>query len=664
MDLKDGLCAKCAPMFQSKEWGSHHLTMESLTLAASAGCHICKYLLPWLLEKAKVPENCIVEPTTYRVYAAADTRESTQILIDTHIINDEGAELECYGFQAIPQTKITSNITETPRTEVPSLPKCIEIAQYWMSNCLESHDKCRQSYKQRPNNVYPTRLIDVGSTDLRLVNTNEVKLSGPYATLSYCWGSDTDYLLLSPSNLPRLSTGFALSELPMAFQEAVEIARSLSMQYIWVDALCIMQSGEESILDWHREAPMMQSVYSNSAVNICLSSISNPGQSCVSRICSETIPTPFTLTTTGIFCDESDDNLVVGELPCVILHQEYYHTTIYNQPLGWRAWGLQERILPARNLSFGQAEIFWECLEQKGACTSFPTGIPSSLHRIYRPPMNSIRDINGQEEDSHHILWTSILKDYTSRNLTYPKKDKLMAIMAIATQIVLQTGDVYIEGHFRSMLPFSLNWYGEPYLSQKYRSKHPIRKKIAPFDQGQGISNPPSWSWASMDGEIFQHYYYPGSPGLKTCVAVRQDYNTLLVMNKEQQLLQKYTRLYLGVFCAEIQRKESFYNLSRDQRRLDRESITFDDPDFIVDDGSEFSLAIISKDKHMMQWSGLVLKKIMIQGEVVFYRVGHFRYSNMSGCPCREDDWLAMCDCWESIMGEIFDTERRSIIVV
>jgi hypothetical protein len=46
--------------------------------------------------------------------------------------------------------------------------------------------------------------------------------------------------------------------LPKTFKDAIELTRRLGFQYIWIDALCIIQDGRD---DWKRECSLMGEVY-------------------------------------------------------------------------------------------------------------------------------------------------------------------------------------------------------------------------------------------------------------------------------------------------------------------------------------------------------------------------------------------------------------------
>jgi hypothetical protein len=56
--------------------------------------------------------------------------------------------------------------------------------------------------------------------------------------------------------------------LPRTFQDSIDIARTLRLPYIWIDAFCIIQ---EDPVNWEREATRMQQIYSGSTVKIAAS---------------------------------------------------------------------------------------------------------------------------------------------------------------------------------------------------------------------------------------------------------------------------------------------------------------------------------------------------------------------------------------------------------
>lgn len=57
-----------------------------------------------------------------------------------------------------------------------------------------------------------------------------------------------------------------LSLLPRVIQDAIDLVRRLGLQYIWIDALCIVQDSSRS---WKLNAYNMDLIYGNATLTIC-----------------------------------------------------------------------------------------------------------------------------------------------------------------------------------------------------------------------------------------------------------------------------------------------------------------------------------------------------------------------------------------------------------
>jgi hypothetical protein len=123
-----------------------------------------------------------------------------------------------------------------------------------LNACNYGHEKCPKREKAE----LPARVIDV------LPNTPRLYLSMPndraeYITLSYCWGGSQD-LTTSTATLSDRKSAIPISLLPPGLQDAISITRLLGFQYLWVDALCILQ---DSIEDKATEIAKTAAIYRN-----------------------------------------------------------------------------------------------------------------------------------------------------------------------------------------------------------------------------------------------------------------------------------------------------------------------------------------------------------------------------------------------------------------
>ena len=89
------------------------------------------------------------------------------------------------------------------------------------------------------------------------------------------------------------TTGIPYDAQPQLFKDAIEFTRKLSIRYLWIDSLCIIQSGggtdseEENRLsgeDWKKESAKMCSVYANSYLTLAAASASSCHDSLFSTI--------------------------------------------------------------------------------------------------------------------------------------------------------------------------------------------------------------------------------------------------------------------------------------------------------------------------------------------------------------------------------------------
>ncbi len=290
-------------------------------------------------------------------------------------------------------------------------------------------------------------------------------------------------MTLTEESLNEFQSRIDVSRLTNTFREAMEMTMRLGIRYIWIDSLCIIQKSSE---DWARESKLMGDVYQNALCNIGANKArdGNDGlfserglfniRPCVteSRWChSKLLPIPRTMVVNLTSSSEWDKNSG-------------------SSPLLKRAWVVQEQILSRRMLHFGKDQMSWECLELNTNETSWDrsTGTVSKISldrdlRVYNPiPLFSATDANAVD---YHI-WGDVVTKYTACDLTFPAKDKFIAISGIARNLC--AGDRYLAGLWSNDLPNQLNWMTGSPSTQCRRSS---------------TWRAPSWSWASIDGPVF-----------------------------------------------------------------------------------------------------------------------------------------------------------------
>ena len=375
----------------------------------------------------------------------------------------------------------TTSPTGTRVTAVPSscglstdAETSLDLVRSWARECHDNHVKCRGRPIQSVSDM-PTRVLDVGDGEqvhLQLVESRHLAVGTEYMTLSHCWGG-LKIMTLQQSSFEKMKTQIDQGKLTMAFQHAIEYTRRMRIRYLWIDSLCIIQ---DSLKDWQQEAARMGSYYQKSWCNLAASKARNGNEGCFSKrtvadICPLRVQVEWEAGSRKTF-------LVLRDT-----FQDIF-SEIHRSPLADRAWTVQELLLAPRVLFFGEKQLFWECHELQ-ACESWPAGFVG-ITRLIRLRPKSILGSGSAKEKSRldiHNDWMSIVHSYTVRKLTKPG-DKLIALSGIAQVVLAYGNDEYLAGIWKSDLHRQLLWTtgGLGTRPETYRA--------------------PSWSWASVDGEV------------------------------------------------------------------------------------------------------------------------------------------------------------------
>ncbi|KAL2066448.1 hypothetical protein VTL71DRAFT_2519 [Oculimacula yallundae] len=387
------------------------------------------------------------------------------------------------GIEGIPHT--IGTVQEV--AEVSSSDSCFDLAASWLKTCVDSHTACRPE-NARP---LPTRVIDVGTLNKNPVLVETHGNKGQYVALSYCWGNPLFHTVMKTTTetyQQRLHS-IEFNAMPKTLQDAVTITRRLGLQYLWIDALCIIQG---DMADWEREASKMCEVYSNAYLTIA--GDNSPGNS------------------HGIFNKQS-----FGQPPKEIkfktgvvyvrqqLGREHDNFALITrgpqpEPMNCRGWCLQEAVLSNRLLRYTSKELFWECNEWRFCeCGHASAGIKeddeASSRNVRRPEMFGVMDEQGLRH-----AWGDIIMRFTERQLGFDE-DKLPALAGLAKQFArakeLAAGemDQFLAGHWRKDLVKSLLWNVEDDRSRIMRDKDIVYRRPK-------VWRAPTWSWPAVEGPV------------------------------------------------------------------------------------------------------------------------------------------------------------------
>lgn len=379
--------------------------------------------------------------------------------------------------------------------------------QPWLEECLRSHRRCRTEEKP----VLPKRLIRLASYDSGpCLYEPPSGQRGDYITLSYCWGS-TEHFLTTQRNTSSHTAGIPWDRIPQTLKNAMQLTLELGVEFIWIDALCIVQDDAN---DWRQHAVKMGEIYQNALLTISATASQNihsgifvgqryPAHNLSGRLSS--------MGGVDIYVRRACRQTHVGLFEHVKLlgegHRERGSLSILS-----RGWIFQERILSRRLLHCGPEELAWECMSGQVQCecsSMEPYNLDTATlgfkenYRAIPETKKIIQDrllqigLSESWELTNHPLreWQELLVDYSSCLFTYPT-DRLVALESIAREFNKFSLGSYFYGMWEENLPFQLDWAVSHTFSQRTRL------------------DLPTWSWASVYNKC--HYsYHPFSPGFE-----------------------------------------------------------------------------------------------------------------------------------------------------
>jgi len=326
----------------------------------------------------------------------------------------------------------------------------------------------------------PKRLLQIiGELEPTLTLIERVD-SIKYIALSYCWGTAQNLKTLT-TNIHLRKSGIKWEELTKTLRDAIEVARWVGIDYIWVDSLCILQ---DSKADWDAESIKMGEIYTNAFLVLAASSAAD----CTSGFLG---PRPYLFQQDFMLMNNH-----LGHPPYTIrLRDPLNHSGIVgfnenskasSEPLSQRAWAFQERVLASRLLSFGVNELVWAC-QRKAYCECGQARYDAKKEKRAHPKYLRPLVMDQWDNDKVYREWRqNIISNFTKRQLTVTS-DRLPALAGIASRIRQKTGDRYLSGIWEGDLPRALLW------------------ELAPVERAADFSREcdlPTFSWASVERPV------------------------------------------------------------------------------------------------------------------------------------------------------------------
>ena len=358
----------------------------------------------------------------------------------------------------------------------------------WLRQCEETHQLCRTVRFPFGITILPTRLIHIrGRPKLIELKTRDVNPERMrYATLSHRWLPEDNAKLLR-SNLEAMKRAVDTSFLTPVFSDSIAIAKQLGLEYIWIDALCIIQDDTE---DWHRESSLMGFVYRNAYCNLGASAAAESSVGCSSSVGS------CEYTGEGLFSTRTPSDLPV--LHTNIIWQDsvkpyfgiphFARADLDDVSLLRRGWVFQERLLSPCSIYFGK-QLTWECSELL-ASEIFPQGSPgvrspSSWNsnapvRLYnlinRPSITDLVYADNIRINELYRVWLNLMRTFRKCRLTF-ESDVFPAIAGLAEAFQQTLRDEYLAGLWRGDMIRGLLWHVHSWPRRTAQQSLPLAYK-------------------------------------------------------------------------------------------------------------------------------------------------------------------------------------------
>lgn len=188
--------------------------------------------------------------------------------------------------------------------------------------------------------------------------------------------------------------------------------------------------------------------------------------------------------------------------------------------LSQRCWVLQERIFSRRMVHWDHLEVGWECQEMQATerdvvgnrgvkWKGFPLRkalVNNQNRSIEGSEVSQSLDVNASRKI--YDMWYSLVEEYSERLLTYPDKDKLIALGGIASAFHEKYKDItgppegYLSGLWKGDLARGLAYTMSSGKWFRVFNGLPEIPKCSLNDSTTWTYRSPSFSWTSFDDTV------------------------------------------------------------------------------------------------------------------------------------------------------------------
>ncbi|KAK3941118.1 heterokaryon incompatibility protein-domain-containing protein [Diplogelasinospora grovesii] len=476
-------CQKCNAMTETldglrallSKTGYEHFNSYEIQETAALGCALCMTLkADWdALDEnmARKPIRIFAGPPSTGSGILTDSIEGIQLrYLVAHIpyiLLPRRSDVE---EDLLQKAFCLRTLDDDPASEcVPGRPESKQLRPSVVAKIKKWLDDCMTEHPFDPPEL-PRRVLDLGTDDSSIrLHQSQTGERARYAALNYCWGSGTQHLTTTTSNLGDHLLALP-GRLPQTISDAIEVCRKIGIRYLWVDALCIIQDDDGDKLD---QIANMRSIFKESTLTIVAASAGKA--------------------TDGFLTNEKQCLKPIAQLPIFV--NESTSGTVYlgsdkrghpyldAEPLFERGWAFQELLLSPRIILFDSYQV-----SLKTVGSDFRPVVETLYDLVGKTLARRMDEWSESDRKEHQAqIWRIIIEQYSTKDLTF-FEDRLPALAGIAADLAKVWNDVYIAGFWGKTIVQYLGW-------------HRSRMREGPDFGGIDVTKRhgvPSWSWVSV----------------------------------------------------------------------------------------------------------------------------------------------------------------------
>ncbi|KAI0774664.1 HET-domain-containing protein [Trametes elegans] len=443
---------------------SHATTWDKLQTSSKSGCQWCSLVLS--TRTPAIQQDAVQVAVQFRVSSGTngETPKGVQIMV----LGINGVPHSSYYVYTKRDDPSASSIVARDKLIQVNSPEARAMAQECILQCVRKHGRCLAPH----DTALPTRVVDCSDPRNPKLHLSSGE-KAPYVALSYVWG-ETQSNRLTTANVDAYLRRIDPNLLPRTIQDAIETTHSFGLQYLWVDALCILQDDRD---DRAHEIAQMRSIFRQAYFTIIAASAQKASDGFLH---DRPATTPHDVTLPFRCADGN-----VGTMFLSPIWRQYDGST---EPVNQRAWCLEERLLSPRALVYASHTLQFHCqtaVVNVGDAVCGPIAGQRLPDLLLRADSEIPTVFIPSDHRSLRWAWVDVVGDYTQRATTKPG-DKLVALAAVAELFQRAWNSDYLAGLWRASLLRDLLWY----KSLETRFARPTRYRA------------PSWSWAAVDGHV------------------------------------------------------------------------------------------------------------------------------------------------------------------